>query len=288
MRYWIFKVAKQKQYFDVEGKEYIFDNTHSVKLKPGDTFIYLDKRNRDYAFTGTGSIQKLKERAPSSEEKRRDPRVRTVYQAIITDMLWFRSPLSIFLAKIEGRRNRSRLGISNINLLGWSQSMPNIDESIYSNIMDLVLDQNLIPDLHSAYLDYTVEDSWSKSRIRNKMARFTHEVKERHNYTCAICGTEFKPALVAAHLSPYATDKKNRANPRNGICLCTFCHSALDKNQICLRSSGEILINSLIDDDIAKIHFTGIPPEMRKKWLMGIDDKYLKLTEELYSRHINS
>ena len=46
MKYWILKVASQKQYLDVEGEEYIFDNTHSVKLKPGDTFIYSFGFNR--------------------------------------------------------------------------------------------------------------------------------------------------------------------------------------------------------------------------------------------------
>jgi len=166
--------------------------------------------------------------------------------------------------------------------------MPNMDESMYANIMDLILDQNLIPNLHSSNLDYSIEDSWSKSRIRKRMAQFTREVKERHNYTCAICGTKFKPVLVAAHLTPYATDKKNRANPENGICLCTFCHSALDKKEICLRPSGEIIMNQRISDEIAKTHFTKIAPEKRKRWLVGVNSKFLELTEQLFSEYINN
>jgi putative restriction endonuclease len=37
---------------------------------------------------------------------------------------------------------------------------------------------------------------------------------------CALCDTRLKSILVASHIIPWAVDRTNRLNPRNGILLC--------------------------------------------------------------------
>jgi hypothetical protein len=86
----------------------------------------------------------------------------------------------------------------------------------------------------------------------------------------------------AAHLSAYSTDKENRANPENGICLCVFCHKALDRRLIAIFPNGDILISNMISDKIAKQHFSHLNATQRKPWLNGIDDTFLELTVERF------
>ena len=58
-------------------------------------------------------------------------------------MVWFNESLSISPLSKEGMRNRSRLGIIDVNLLGWSQTMPDIGEAMYTNILDLAQELGL-------------------------------------------------------------------------------------------------------------------------------------------------
>ena len=59
MSYWIFKQSEQEQYPDEPGQRYVYDNRHSVKVKAGDSFVYLDKRFGGYGFTGHGTVTKV-------------------------------------------------------------------------------------------------------------------------------------------------------------------------------------------------------------------------------------
>ena len=43
MAFWIFKISDQELYPDVLGEKYVYDNTHSIRVKSGDVFLYLDK-----------------------------------------------------------------------------------------------------------------------------------------------------------------------------------------------------------------------------------------------------
>lgn len=88
MAFWIFKVSDQQLYADVEGVRYEYDNRHSVRVRPGDGFVYLDKRASAYRFTGAGSVLRVDERPPTETERRRGRAVRTVYTAVLSDVTW--------------------------------------------------------------------------------------------------------------------------------------------------------------------------------------------------------
>ena len=74
--------------------------------------------------------------------------------------------------------------------------------------------------------DYKVPDAYSLVRRRHSLERFKATVLDRQNHTCAICGTAVREVLDVAHISSYSSDTKNRANPGNGIGLCSYCHRA--------------------------------------------------------------
>jgi predicted restriction endonuclease len=97
-----------------------------------------------------------------------------------------------------------------------------------------------------------------------------------------------KTALDAAHLSPYATDSKNRANPANGVCLCAYCHRALDRRLIAIQASGDLLVCPSIDDAIAKEHFTRVTPDLRRLWLSGVNPEFLELGVEWFKENLTN
>ncbi len=281
MSYWIFKLAEQELYPDIPGKEYVFDNTHSVRIQPGDIFLYLDKRE-GYAFTATGCIRRLSSRKPTEEEVKRTSKVRIVFTAHLADVIWFKNPFSISPLAKSGQSNRAILGITDVNLLGWSHSIPNLSEEMYQQIMDLVQADGLVLEPSTGAGNYAVDDAWSKTKVRKAIWRFTDEVLRRHKGTCVVCGISVRELVDAAHLSSYATDKRNRANPANGVCLCAFCHRAMDRRLIAICPTGELLVADAIEGPVAREHFTRIPANVRSKWLQGVDPEFLELTVALF------
>lgn len=287
MNYWIFKLAKQELYPDVPDEKYVYDNTHSIRLKANDIFIYLDKRN-GYEFTATGLVKKLTKRKPTLKESQRSNRVHTVFTAHLGEMIWFTTPLSIAATTKIGKSNRAKLGIVDVNLLGWSQSMPKISEEMYQTIMNLIEAEKLIPTTISNNIDYTVPDTWTKTKVRKTLSEFRKTIRDRHKHTCVVCGTTFAAVVEVAHLSSYATDKQNRANPSNGVCLCTFCHRALDRRLIAIKPDGELLVAQFIDDPIALHHFKRVNSVTRKDWLRGVDTYFLELTVKWFNDNLDN
>lgn len=275
MAFWIFKLAEQDLYPDELGARYVYDNTHSVKVKQGDVFLYLDK-SKGYAFTATGVVKRVNERKPTATEAARTPRIKVVYTAQLGDIVWFSEPLSISPATKQGRKNRAQLGITDVNLLGWSQSMPSLSEAMFSAIVEQVELRGIMPAALAD--DFSVPDAWSKSKARPAMKRFAAEVINRSNGTCIVCGTGLEGVVEAAHLSPYATDVKNRANPANGVCLCKYCHRALDLRLIAITPEGELLVATDLNDPVARFHFHQLASDYRRGLLSGVDPRFLQLT----------
>jgi hypothetical protein len=136
MTFWIFKVSEQRLYADIEGVRYEYDNRHSVRVRAGDAFVYLDKRGGGYRFTGAGTVSGVDERVPADEERRRGDKVRGVYAALLADLSWFEPPLDISMRSKIGRHNREAIGISDdVNAMGWSISMPSISAEQFKKIV---------------------------------------------------------------------------------------------------------------------------------------------------------
>lgn len=285
MAFWIFKIAEQELYPDEPGAKYVYDNTHSVRVQQGDVFLYLDKTKR-YAFTAIGSVKRVTERKSTTSESVRTRSVRVVYTAQLGDVVWFNEPLSISPTTKQGRRNRAQLGITDVNLLGWSQSIPSLSESMFAAIVELVELRGFMPIANEE--DFSVPDTWSKSKARPAMKKFTAAVINRSNGVCIVCGTGLEGVVDAAHLSPYATDVKNRANPANGVCLCKYCHRALDLRLIAINPAGELLVAPDMVDPVARFHFDRLTSDERRRLLKGVDPAFLTLTVEWYKEYMSN
>lgn len=65
---------------------------------------------------------------------------------------------------------------------------------------------------------------------------------------CCITGISTPELLIASHIVPWALDKKNRLNPRNGVCLNSLHDKAFDKGLITITSDFAIQLSSELKD----------------------------------------
>jgi hypothetical protein len=63
---------------------------------------------------------------------------------------------------------------------------------------------------------------------------FRRTVLAAYNYCCAFCGLDLPVLLTASHIVPWSENLSLRANPRNGLSLCTLHDRAFDRGLICV------------------------------------------------------
>ena len=68
------------------------------------------------------------------------------------------------------------------------------------------------------------DEEREKGRHIYGIENFRKEVYKRDEYKCKLCGDDKGGNLNAHHLNSYNSDKENRTNIDNGVCLCTKCH----------------------------------------------------------------
>lgn len=67
-------------------------------------------------------------------------------------------------------------------------------------------------------------------RVRVNQHFFRAAVLAAYDYKCCITGLAIPELLVASHIVPWATDPKQRMNPRNGLCLNALHDRAFDRS----------------------------------------------------------
>lgn len=112
-------------------------------------------------------------------------------------------------------------------------------------------------------------------RRRNRMHAFRTAVLERHHYTCLVYGTRLWSVFDAGHIRSFATDAAQRANPANGICLCTYCHGVYDSSDLAILPDGSVPFSSGLQDEIALKHFSAVSPKEGIEWLEGVNHQFL-------------
>jgi hypothetical protein len=135
MGFWSFKITDQKQHPDKFGKEYVYDNRHSMRVEEGDEFIYEKKSGQSrLQFVGTGKVSAVRTRSPKPEE-RLGGRVNCIYTAVLANYRPFPKEIDISYSK-SGRRTRASLGIENLNQVGLSRSVAKLSQGLFFRITE--------------------------------------------------------------------------------------------------------------------------------------------------------
>jgi len=66
--------------------------------------------------------------------------------------------------------------------------------------------------------------------VRVNQHFFRAAVLSAYDYKCCVTGLAVPELLVASHIVPWATDPKQRMNPRNGLCLNALHDRAFDRS----------------------------------------------------------
>lgn len=80
-----------------------------------------------------------------------------------------------------------------------------------------------------------------KRRVNQSFFRST--ILSSYNLKCAITGLPIPELLVASHIVPWAKDKNNRLNPRNGICLNYIHDKAFDKGYLTITTDYKVKVS---------------------------------------------
>ncbi len=114
----------------------------------------------------------------------------------------------------------------------------------------------------SIFLDDLPKEGKEKervTRVRVNQYFFRLTVLAAYNFRCCITGLSVPDLLVASHIVPWAQDKNNRLNPRNGLCLNALHDKAFDKGFITISNDHKIIlskkIKSILQNDAAMLFF---------------------------------
>ncbi len=110
-------------------------------------------------------------------------------------------------------------------------------------------------------------ESLVRQRVNQQF--FRKAVLAAYDGACCITGIAIADLLVASHIAPWAMDKKNRMNPRNGLCLNALHDRAFDRGLLTVTAEGEVrLAHSLLSREREKD--TGL------SWLLSFNGTHIR------------
>lgn len=113
--------------------------------------------------------------------------------------------------------------------------------------------------------DFTGETKRVVTEQRIKQHFFRRAVLSSYRGRCCLSGLSDTRLLTASHIVPWSSDKANRLNPSNGLCLSAIHDKAFDRGLITLSDDYEVMLSEQLkrngDAFVAQIF---LPLEGRK------------------------
>lgn len=109
--------------------------------------------------------------------------------------------------------------------------------------------------------------------IRVNQSLFRTMILATYDNTCCISGINNKELLIASHIVRWTSDKKNRLNPSNGLCLNALHDKAFDRNLLTVSADDYTIKVS------SKLKRKNIPDSIRYNFI-DIEGKQIKLPDK--------
>lgn len=158
----------------------------------------------------------------------------------------------------EFHRDWERLaleGVALVRKLG-GDAQPSLDDSTPSE---------------GALVDFAGKSRKAIVDVRDKQWFFRRTVLSSYQNKCCMSGVSLPVLLNASHIVPWAADKENRLNPRNGLCLSTLHDRAFDKGLITVTLDYRVRVSKRLK--ATKDLFT-------KSTLIALDGQPITLPEK--------
>lgn len=128
-------------------------------------------------------------------------------------------------------------------------------EKILAKLQGSTIEQKYEPYLQDIEENYEGDEKVREVSTRVNQAIFRDKILSIYNYKCAITGIDIPSLLVASHIIPWASNKKERLNPANGICLSSLYDAAFDKGYIGFTKNYEIRLSHKLLENKSKKYF---------------------------------
>lgn len=92
--------------------------------------------------------------------------------------------------------------------------------------------------------DFTGETRQVLTTQRIKQHFFRRAVLSSYRGRCCMSGLSEPRLLIASHIVPWSSDKANRLNPSNGLCLSAIHDRAFDKGLISLTNDWRVVVSN--------------------------------------------
>lgn len=123
-----------------------------------------------------------------------------------------------------------------------------------------------------------------KTRVNQNF--FRSAVLSSYNLRCCITGLSIPDLLVASHIKPWAVDRDNRTNPRNGLCLNAIHDKAFDLGYITVTPEYRVLVSDYFNDYTDDTAVTELFYKYQNQSIL-LPDKFLP-AKEFLAWHMNS
>ena len=195
-----------------------------------------------------------------------------LYCQIPYGRIYGRNPEIVALAKVIGRTSdavamkmlniasldpaitdtgRSGLGnASSLDRAVWDEFHADWERlAVECQLLRQQLDHGAPPELeaedHSISLeDFTGETRQVLTTQRVKQHFFRRAVLSSYRGRCCMSGLSDSRLLIASHIVPWSSDRANRLNPSNGLCLSAIHDRAFDKGLISLTDDWRIILSA--------------------------------------------
>lgn len=144
----------------------------------------------------------------------------------------------------------------------WNEFNNNWEKLAYeSELLISKLAQKPIEEISGIEVDDIKEGLEKEAIIKQRVNQsfFRSTVLSAYNFKCCITGLSIPDFLIASHIIPWATNKEQRLNPRNGLCLNSIHDKAFDKGYITITPDYKVKISEELFDyekqDVVKNFF---------------------------------
>ena len=114
-------------------------------------------------------------------------------------------------------------------------------------------------------------DRLIKTRVNQHF--FRAAVLAAYEFRCCVSGLAVQPLLVASHIVPWSIDRKNRMNPRNGLCLNALHDRAFDRGLMTITADFKVQMSDALKP-------TNKADEEPMSWLWRFDGEALALPKK--------
>lgn len=93
-------------------------------------------------------------------------------------------------------------------------------------------------------------------KVRKVQGFFRHAVMASYDFTCAVCQINIPALVQASHIIPWSANEARRADPHNGIALCTLHDRAFDRGYLTFDEDHRIVTSKHLegDSEVSNIH----------------------------------